>query len=235
MRGLHSEFVDRPIATNRTRFRTPTRILITAPHAACDASDAYSVEVRDPLSGRLARDIAHGVASTCIEARVHRRVVDQNRLWGLYTAGDMAPELVRYRRAVGHLEETLHLDVHTFTSKRPLQGWGSGINLVVMHNAPEQKRIAHAFAAHVDRELSGAIPPTMVIEMDARPTHATDDNSNALIEWSRSHGATSLLCELPTTSVQQRCALDECWRADSTKLVEAIVKTLSFLTRRSNV
>ena len=230
MGSLHTEFVNDPIASNRKRFKAPTRILITAPHAACDASDADSVEVRDPLSGRLARNIAHGVSASCIEARVHRRVVDQNRLWGLYTAGDMAPELVRYRRSVGCLEETLHLDVHTFTSKRPLQGWGSGINLVVMHDAPEQKTIAHAFAAHVDRELGYAIPPTKVIEMNARPVHATDDNSNALIEWSRSHGATSLLCELPTTSVQERCALDQCWKADSTKLVEVIVNALRSLT-----
>lgn len=231
---IHDEFVRRSI----DRVRVPTRacgptdraaddILITAPHAFCEAADATRAEVRDPWSGTLADAIAGALSSDGLRTRVipasmHRRHGDQNRLNGLYTCGDMAPRLRRWR--LSHdMRRTLHLDVHTFTQDRPLAGWGRGLNVVVLADAPDQLALAREFAAAFDSSVAEkerqlpCLPPTTVVVMSRRPTHEEDSESNAIVEWAHSFGARTLLLEFPTRPLScaggkaATCALDECW------------------------
>lgn len=166
------------------------RVLLTAPHA-CETEPPCARPLDDPHSRALARAVARalrarGIHATCLCATVPRRVHDQNRLKGLYAAGDLLPRLVR----LPPLGDTLHLDVHTFTRERRPPEWGAGVNLIPVHGAAEQAWLAAALA----RPLRGRVVP-----MRRLPRHPADAESNGVIEWTRHRGATSVLMEAPVT------------------------------------
>lgn len=229
--SFYAEFVLRPL-----RFAPPApigrrdRVLITAPHCAAEPSDRSAPELRDPHSGAIADRMraqlrSADVDATVVKARLHRRRGDQNRLSGLFAAMDMAPTLRRYREGQprGSLARVLHVDVHTYTAHRPAEGWGSGLNIIVLHGSP-----AHAALA---RGMSRRIRDCTVVEMDRRPASPADDTSNALMEWSSAHGALSVLLEFPVRRREAGCALDACWDATEAwrveQTVDALVRALS--------
>lgn len=202
--ALQEEFVIRPLLYRTLpQASSPfSRVLVTAPHSAVDRSVRDGQ--RDPLSEAFAKTISSrlaraGARSTLLVASKHRRVGDQNRMRGLIEAGDLAFDLATYRKAHMERETILHLDVHSYTQGAPLPGWGRGINIVVHANDREQIEFARRFAVEVDATAGNAFGhPSRVVVMRRAPVSVDDDDSNALIDWSRTNfRGNSLLLEFP--------------------------------------
>ena len=198
----------------------PCRILVTAPHAATDKTDMHADDLRDPLSGRIARRVAKTLSVQVIVAKQHRRVWDQNRIEGLAEADDMAKPLVRFFGS--GKKEVLLLDIHSFDTKSRPRRWGRGINVIVVRGEKEVGKKASQFADAIDRHAKGRLPLTKVVTMSAYPTHARDDSSNAVSEYALRNGAWALLVEVPvrrkrgdrSSTRKKRCAVDSCWEVD---------------------
>lgn len=183
----------------------PFTVLVTAPHDAVEKGERNML--RDPWSGEVARRLSselqkRGKEVELIVATKHRRHFDQNRLKGLRKARDMIVHLDRFlvtrmegsRGTVGPLSGVVHLDIHTYDVERPMKGWGCGINCIVNHADPVQRRFAEELCSSLS---SPAMPRPKLVVMDRRADHEEDDDSNAVMDCTRAFGALSVLLELP--------------------------------------
>ena len=203
--GLMDAFVHGPLygATPDTT-RPFETVLVTAPHDAVDPSIRDTQ--RDPYSGAIARSVhekfgAAYPSELCI-ARAHRSVGDQNRMHGLLAAADMIFALAALDAA--DMSRVLHLDVHTYDKDRPMPGWCDGINIILPHGDEALRRVAARIGGALQRRIA-----TRIVEMERRPVDVRDEDSNALIDWTRHRGATSLLLEFPTRQTQPACSADD--------------------------
>ena len=196
-RALRHQFVDVPLRAPIIRspfdYSDLRHILVTAPHAA--EGEARTDTLYDPLSADIATQIARLMRCELVVAHEHRSRGDQNRFAGLMRACDMVVPLF----ACTPSHQTLHLDIHTYTRNMPPPGWGSGLNIIVLHKDAVQKNAAHRFASAIACVCPVLCPA--VIEMPRRTRSWTDDNANALTEWSRANGAMSLLLEFPVDCI----------------------------------
>jgi hypothetical protein len=122
------------------------------------------------------------------------------------------------------MREVVHLDIHTFTGSSPPTDWGSGLNIICIEGAHEQISFANKFKVFFDHLDNSKFKQTKVIVMPRRPQNADDENSNAIIEWSRSRGALALLLEVPVEQTKFHCATDECWRVEDVKQLSEVIK-----------
>ena len=188
-----------------------THVLLTAPHASSD-----HIPLDDPCTASITNTLAYtlrrsGTRVHSVLAHHTRKIADQNRFPGMEKLHcDMWERLTRYRKRFpsNALKHVLHIDVHSFTATdegiKPL-GWGTGINLIVTHGDKLQREIAACFARSLDAALGShttllgkPLQATRVIAMPTLPETLKDDDHNAMIEWSRYHGAASMLLEIPT-------------------------------------
>ena len=213
-----------------------TRVLLTAPQGA----NVHN-PLDDPCTASLARKLELAVREKlhvpckCIVASVSRTEYDQNRLSSMVKGEkDVTKSLMNHIRGShpNGLRDTLHIDVHSFTvtdsanTVHPLPpNWGYGINILHLKGDVTQKAMAHRMKAILDRNLpSSLLDPATVVEHDGRPDHLHDDDSNAMMELCRQHGAMSLLFEFPTK-------LEDDFRTYTTvcseeSLVEAVILAL---------
>ena len=230
----YEEFVANPLRFTNMGFWNPrNRFLVTCPHSASVPDDVHDRPFRDPLSSVVGNAVAQALmAPPCICAQVHRKVFDQNRLSGLYYACDMMIGLRVHREELERngfsMKEVVHLDIHTFTGSSPPTGWGSGLNIICIEGADEQISFAKKFKLSFDMLYNTKFEQTKVIVMPRRPQNADDENSNAIIEWSRSRGALALLLEVPVEQTTFHCATDECWRVENVKQLSEVIKNAAF-------
>ena len=181
--------------------------LITAPHASKE-----NIPLDDPETTELAESIfdllkMNGIPAYKFIASITRRTFDQNRLLGLAKAKDMLPKMNEHLKKVKTLKGTFHMDVHSFTAtdKNLPKGWCKGINVIIMRNDNIQLEFAKRFVYFlkinvkpVFTHLKHGEECVSLVEMPFLPRSTTSDQSNAVMEWCRHHGATSLLVEVPT-------------------------------------
>ena len=146
-------------------------------------------------------------------ATLHRQYGDQNRAWGLLATADMLPWLIEYDARSSHdahggwSTPTLHIDVHSFDVTQRRNGWGSGVNIIVLHEQEELRRFAERVAGRFDAMHGGH--RTAVHVMRHASYGLWDGDVTALCHVTRARGACSILVELPVSCVHGRPSEDD--------------------------
>ena len=180
-----------------------SKVLLTAPHGVQrgiwpDSDDPCTFEISHRMDQQLKLN------SCLFVATVPRGRGDQNRLGPCEKLNDMWLKLNTFAPYPKSLCDTFHVDVHSVPlSATHSLNWGQGVNIIHLHGEEEQRSIANKFRKILDDESKTVadLPPATVVEMGCLPNSTEDQNSNAMIEWSRSRGARSLLIEIPTNEV----------------------------------
>ena len=188
-------------------------VLVTAPHGCSERpplDDPCSAELARSLCKHLKRVLPPTIAVVCVVATKSRAQHDQNRLAGMFAADDMIHKLRGIREQNGGtFRGFAHVDVHTFTcnARRLPDGWGRSFNLIHLHGYPRQAVLAN--------KVRDALKKTSrVIPMDRLPTSPTDDDSNAMIEYTTANrAAVAFLVELPTKMIRTHTPNSRMWIA----------------------
>ena len=204
------EFLERS-KVSKTKW-TPTRprtsLLLTSPHNKACQSD-WDEAVNDPCTSDVVDMLMRKLTvHKVIRSSKPRQSGDQNRIHGLFAMDDMLPQMQSFAKSLGGgrnaLSKFLHVDVHSYTSTdKDIEkiGWGRGFNIICLHDDSTQEAFCQEFRKRLDEHNCFPIWPTRVIQMEDYPNRVNSDDSNVMIEWSRSHGALSLLVEVPTIKV----------------------------------